>query len=683
MEPNLNSEPSADKDLDSSIDDSSRTVKHIMVIGFHHKHGYQVDYCYPPLNPGDSAFSTPDKPICLPSCWKTLPLLCLPDGSHNYSSDTIYFTMPDQVQAVKHNSSNMSSEIINQEKSDNHQKGIRTIFGTACYRQIQADKLLNRTDDITRVAVQKSVCVLSTKPLFGIIRSKLEMITHAYFEELDFSKVKILKLTFDNLNSLLSRESVVENATFLGLSARQLLAQFGCNTLTLFKAMLLEKKILFYKSPVRDLCSTIISMCSIFPGLLEEGGLNYSTCDLQLSSHLLEALKLARPNELSSSNTQEPEETLRNDKVYFSPSREEVVIVKENASIDDKTSLSLDEFTGLQVETNEFHLKHKACEISETMDDDTKEYVFVPTDVTDQQTDDSNLEDAICVEDPYLRRLCRLKPKECGLPLQIFTNNSFCLPYLSISYLDLLADSRVKSFVIGATNFLFKQRKEMYDVIVDMEENSITINDSNLKKCLSLSTEDLRFMDYLCKHVKLESEQSEDMFDLSSHEITNWIGGDEWIRFQFRVYTMYLLKASRGNSIQMEPFNASFVQLWRQTTNNYQTWVESGKTAVLDKLQSRHPFSANSKGLNLSDMRLKLNYAVQSSERGRIINQTLNDIGKWSIWNNIATAAAAAGSSASSTLSAALLAQDQKDQDSACNNLQGSNSSIRGHTENR
>lgn len=50
-------------------------------------------------------------------------------------------------------------------------------------------KIKNRTADITRGTVQKSVCVLSAIPLYGHIQVKMALITHAYFEEGDFTKV--------------------------------------------------------------------------------------------------------------------------------------------------------------------------------------------------------------------------------------------------------------------------------------------------------------------------------------------------------------------------------------------------------------------------------------------------------------------------------------------------------------
>ena len=41
------------------------------------------------------------------------------------------------------------------------------------------------------------ICFLF-QPLFGLIQTKLELITHAYFDEKDFSKVELLEETYKN-----------------------------------------------------------------------------------------------------------------------------------------------------------------------------------------------------------------------------------------------------------------------------------------------------------------------------------------------------------------------------------------------------------------------------------------------------------------------------------------------------
>lgn len=70
-----------------------------------------------------------------------------------------------------------------------------------------------------------------------------------------------------------------------------------------------------------------------------------------------------------------------------------------------------------------------------------------------------------------------------------------------------------------------------------MEEAAIQIQDPELRKILSLTTADLRFADYLVKHV---TENRDDVF----LDGTGWEGGDEWIRAQFTLYLHSLLSSA-------------------------------------------------------------------------------------------------------------------------------------------
>ena len=223
-------------------------VLHVLVVGFHHKKGCQVEYAHPPLIPGGDHHS-PE----LPSQWRNLPSLALPDGSHNFAQDTSYFHLPALHDPRK------------------------TVFGISCYRQIDVDKVKNKTDDITRGTVQKSVCVLSRLPLYGQIQVKMCLITQAYFEEGDFSKVELINETYTNLNSCLTDDLLHTQQLYVGLSVRDLVIHFRQRTLVLFKLLLLERKVLFFKSPVSALSSHILTLLSLYPGLLE-AGLDEAAC---------------------------------------------------------------------------------------------------------------------------------------------------------------------------------------------------------------------------------------------------------------------------------------------------------------------------------------------------------------------------------------------------------------------
>ena len=91
-------------------------------------------------------------------------------------------------------------------------------FDSSGYNDLRMilQKLKNRTSDITRGTVQKSVCVLSTLPLYGHIQVKMALITHAYFDEGDFSKVSLLEDTYHHLNACMSTDSQIPPQIFVG-----------------------------------------------------------------------------------------------------------------------------------------------------------------------------------------------------------------------------------------------------------------------------------------------------------------------------------------------------------------------------------------------------------------------------------------------------------------------------------
>lgn len=53
---------------------------------------------------------------------------------------------------------------------------------------------MNRTSDMTRNAVCKSVAVISAHPTLWFIKSKLEAVTKAFFNQKDFTNLDILKV---------------------------------------------------------------------------------------------------------------------------------------------------------------------------------------------------------------------------------------------------------------------------------------------------------------------------------------------------------------------------------------------------------------------------------------------------------------------------------------------------------
>ena len=105
----------------------------------------------------------------------------------------------------------------------------------------------------------------------------MSLITQAYFEEGDFNNVELIKETYSNLNSCLSDDMLHTQQLYVGLSARDFILHFKQRALVLFKLVLLERKVLFFKSPVRELSGHILTLLSLFPGLLE-AGLDEAAC---------------------------------------------------------------------------------------------------------------------------------------------------------------------------------------------------------------------------------------------------------------------------------------------------------------------------------------------------------------------------------------------------------------------
>ena len=82
-------------------------------------------------------------------------------------------------------------------------------------------------------------------------------------------------------------------------------------------------------------------------------------------------------------------------------------------------------------------------------------------------------------------------------------------PYLSISYLDMIKSDNTRAFCIGVTNAIFKTRRDIIDVIVSIDEKGegqIEILSPELKRQLTLTTQDLRFTDFLLKMKDMNME---------------------------------------------------------------------------------------------------------------------------------------------------------------------------------
>ncbi|XP_052800173.1 late secretory pathway protein AVL9 homolog isoform X2 [Mya arenaria] len=835
---------------------SSKPVLHIVVIGFHHKKGCQVDYAFPPLIPGGAVHSSEAPPE-----WKHLPSLAIPDGAHNYTKDSIYFHLPGK------------------DGSD------KTVYGVACYRQIDTKDLKIKTDDITRSTVQKSVCVLSNLPLYGLIEAKLELITHAYFQELDFSQVSLLEETYNNLNASLT-ESLLDGGSqvYLGMDVKELVQMFRHKVVMLFKLVLLERRVLVTGAPVERLGNTLMSLLSLFPGMIEHG-LDESTSygKHKSVSPTMKNVGLAEDSddflEIRYSGDKSPELSVISGGDTFpavepsSPTMDRGLdrpnfTLKDNHSKESLTSLNHSSLTNNNskvANTNNSDLKiHKAVkrrnssepsvsnsELGETLDYVDDYYTSDAKQRADTQFDkigtehanasdinesysgdhqrivlaeDSNLltgvtsyeavqkgksipkkgsvinieeysleiaenhfgslpkeilgqgqdgkedvssslkqrsqteesvedldspesiskidqEDCFSWEDDNLslaintdkgslsldesaglassfkdmptlqrnlsegsqgsgngssaldrtnstgsqnegkeveehregqdqvgeglspgvkaaaiksrltnalsglslkQRLSRSKPgsretseppspvsselpplsqlhqDDMGFPLAVFTKGCVCYPYLSLQYFDLLSDVNIRGFLIGATNMLFRQKRHLTDVIIDVTDNKIEMHDRELQRHLVLTTADLRFADILVKAVTGSGDDG-------YFEGTEWEGNDEWLRAQFRLYLEALIATINTDDAKLlEDFGGSFVQCWK-TTHNYRVLASTERPGLTGE-QAGHPCQGN---LSMADIKVRLAHTMHNTEGGKKINAAVSQTGKY------------------------------------------------------
>lgn len=565
-----------------SRDEVKGPVLHIVVVGFHHKKGCQVEFSYPPLMPDEGHDSN-----LLPEEWKYLPFLALPDGAHNYQEDTVYFHLPP-----------LSGDM-------------KCVYGVSCYRQIEAKALKVRQADVTRETVQKSVCVLSRVPLYGLLQAKLQLITHAYFEEKDFSQISILKELYEHMNGSLRGSAMEGSQVYLGLSPRDLILHFQHKVLILFKLILLEKKVLFYVSPVSRLVGALMTVLSLFPGMIEHG--------------------------LGDSSHYKPKSSVSDD-----PSLAESV-----SGAEDFVSLSATDVTHADGSLEHAEAAQPAAESPENNHLKPPSHTSPESSESDWETlDPSVLEEASPKEAPVggvgseppdtfdskpgtpitvqplgvggqggviQGLLSGLEEDQYGLPLAIFTKGYLCLPYMALQQHHLLSDVTVRGFVAGATNILFRQQRHLSDAVVEVEEARIHIQDPELRKTLSLTTADLRFADYLVKHV---TENRDDVF----LDGTGWEGGDEWIRAQFTLYLHSLLSSAlqQDNERLLADYGALFTGAWRNT-HNFRVWF-SNKHPGMTMITQGHPFQGQ---YSVADVKLRLSHSVQNSERGKKIGNAM------------------------------------------------------------
>ncbi|KAK0275410.1 hypothetical protein LTR35_011112 [Friedmanniomyces endolithicus] len=237
-----------------------------------------------------------------------------------------------------------------------------------------------------------------------------------------------------------------------------------------------------------------------------------------------------------------------------------------------------------------------------------------------------------------------------GVPLQLFGKGSVFGPYTPLQQLDILTDLDTKSYVVGSTNSLLIQQKDRYcDVLIDLDENAISILSPTLRSAVALSVADRRWIDFLAQQVT----DTWDETDPSRPKTHGYAGSEEFIRLQFEEYLLALLSAEKyhqhlsspppnnkdraagGSSdpkalladIEGDPssdFSPSFLDAWRQT-ENHALWSRTTDTHLFDLVDPRHPCAG---GITIEDVQRRLAAQIAELHLDERFSATREVVGK-------------------------------------------------------
>ncbi|KAL9108256.1 MAG: hypothetical protein Q9227_006994 [Pyrenula ochraceoflavens] len=152
--------------------DSSFYQPLVAVVDFNHARGPEVEFWLGAEDGKDPAEENE---------WALLPFMALSDGAHASTEDFSYFTL---------------------RRNGQDKRPETSLFGISCTRQLEASKLKNKPSEVTRSTVQKAVVVVTDEPQhFGSLRERLSAVTSAWFDQLDFTDIEILKQFLDTLTT--------------------------------------------------------------------------------------------------------------------------------------------------------------------------------------------------------------------------------------------------------------------------------------------------------------------------------------------------------------------------------------------------------------------------------------------------------------------------------------------------
>ncbi|KLU85989.1 LAlv9 family protein [Magnaporthiopsis poae ATCC 64411] len=220
-----------------------------------------------------------------------------------------------------------------------------------------------------------------------------------------------------------------------------------------------------------------------------------------------------------------------------------------------------------------------------------------------------------------------------GLPLQIFGKGSLYGPYTPLQQLDILADFGTKSYIVGSTNSLLLQQRDRYsDILVNLDDNTVSITSPSLKSALYLSSADKRWIESITAEVNETWDES----NPGRPSTMGYRGSEESIRLQFEDYILSMLAAVKAHKWQVKhkdnprmalthlendpstDFNPDWVDGWMKT-ENFRIWDAHTDDSLFDIAEPKHPCASGLSRLaqQVQDLGLDERFAAAGVVVGR------------------------------------------------------------------
>lgn len=168
---------------------------------------------------------------------------------------------------------------------------------------------------------------------------------------------------------------------------------------------------------------------------------------------------------------------------------------------------------------------------------------------------------------------------------------------------------------MGSTNSLLLQQKDRYsDILINLDEDTITITSPSLKNALALTAADRRWIDYLTQEVS----ETWDEANPSRPKNMQYVGSEEFIRSQFEAYMLGLISSvkyhnflvahgddntsSGGEGDPAADFGLEWVEAWTRT-ENYRMWNAHTDANLFAVSEPKHPCAG---GLTIDDVQRRI-----------------------------------------------------------------------------